>query len=67
MQKRIVIYPSPVLRKKTEEIKEITPEILKLGEDMIEIMKKGDGVGLAANQAGNRRGARDGADERHDQ
>jgi len=45
-------YSNPVLRKKCEEVKEITPEIKKLVEDMIETMKKEQGVGLAAPQVG---------------
>ena len=43
---------NPILRKKTEIIKEITPEIEKLIEDMFEICLIHDGVGLAANQIG---------------
>ncbi len=45
-------YPDPVLRKKCEPIKEITPEILKLIDDMFETMYKSQGVGLAASQVG---------------
>ena len=45
-------YPNPILRKKCEEIKEVTPEIKKLIEDMIETMEKNNGVGLAAPQIG---------------
>lgn len=47
-------YPDPVLRKKAEEIKEITPEIRELSRDMIETMLKNDpeGVGLAGPQVG---------------
>lgn len=45
-------YPEQVLKKKAEEIKEITPEIRRLVEDMKETMKKVQGVGLAAPQVG---------------
>jgi len=45
-------YSNSVLRKKCEKVKEITPEIKKLVEDMIETMKKEQGVGLAAPQVG---------------
>jgi peptide deformylase len=45
-------YPDPILRKKCEEVKEITPEVKKLIEDMIETMEKNEGVGLAAPQVG---------------
>jgi len=48
----VKIYPDPVLRKKASEVKEISPEIKKLAEDMKETMLKKDGVGLAANQVG---------------
>jgi peptide deformylase len=47
-------YPEKVLRKKAEDIKEITPEIKKLAIDMIKTMlnAKPEGVGLAAPQVG---------------
>jgi len=47
-------YPDLVLRKRAEKLKEITPEIKKLTEDMIETMLKSEpeGVGLAAPQIG---------------
>jgi len=45
-------YPDPILKKKCQEVEEVTPEIKKLIEDMIETMEKNDGVGLAAPQVG---------------
>ncbi len=45
-------YPDPILRKKCKEVKEITPKIKELTLNMIETMKKADGVGLAAPQVG---------------
>ena len=45
-------YPDPILRKKAEEVKEITPEIKKLIEDMKETLKENRGLGLAAPQVG---------------
>lgn len=42
----------PVLRKKAKEIKEITPAILRLLQDMAETMDAANGVGLAAPQVG---------------
>lgn len=47
-------YPDPILRRKAEKIDEITPEIKKLAEDMIETIlnSKPEGVGLAAPQVG---------------
>jgi peptide deformylase len=48
----IVKYGDPVLRQKGQRIGEITPEINKLVEDMIETMYAAQGVGLAAQQIG---------------
>jgi len=45
-------YRNPILRKKSEELKEITPEIKELVLAMTEIMEKNQGVGLAAPQVG---------------
>jgi len=44
----------PVLKKKAGKIEKITPEIKKLGQDMIETMLKSEpqGVGLAGPQVG---------------
>lgn len=52
MDREIKKYPDPVLRKKADKVKEISPEIKTLIEEMKETMKKGDGVGLAAPQIG---------------
>jgi len=46
----ILNYKNPILRKKSEEIKEITPEIRRLALDMIETMIQNKGLGLAAPQ-----------------
>jgi len=43
-------YPDPVLRKKCQEVEEVTPEIKKLGLNMIETMVTNQGIGLAAPQ-----------------
>lgn len=48
-------YPNPVLRKKCEEVIEITEDIKKLSQEMIKILEEdeeGDGIGLAASQVG---------------
>jgi peptide deformylase len=42
----------PVLRQKALKVKEITPQIKKLLEDMAETMYDAQGVGLAAPQVG---------------
>jgi len=48
----ISTYGSPILRKKAEPVKEITPELLELSNNMLETMYKANGVGLAAPQVG---------------
>lgn len=42
----------PVLREKAKPVKEITPNIVKLLDDMAETMYDAEGVGLAAPQVG---------------
>jgi peptide deformylase len=48
----IRIYGDPVLRKRAEPIREITPAIRTLASDMLETMFDAPGVGLAAPQVG---------------
>ena len=48
----IVRYPEAVLRAKCRPITEVTPEIRKLSDDMLETMRAANGVGLAAPQVG---------------
>lgn len=53
MALRIVLQePDERLRKKSREVKEITPRITALLDDMAETMKTYEGVGLAAPQVG---------------
>ena len=52
MELEVVVYPDPVLCRETEIIKDITPEIRTLAENMAETMYAKDGVGLAAPQVG---------------
>lgn len=49
---RIVKFGDPVLRAKGAPIREVTPEIKQLAEDMLETMRSAHGVGLAAQQIG---------------
>ncbi|HMU39551.1 MAG TPA: peptide deformylase [Pseudomonadota bacterium] len=49
---KIVRFPSPFLRKQTEEVKQIGKEIRTLVEDMMETMCDVNGAGLAAIQVG---------------
>ncbi len=42
----------PILRKTCKEVKEITPRVKELVDDLLETMYEHDGVGLAAPQVG---------------
>lgn len=49
----IVTYPNDVLRKPTEPVSfPLSSEIKKLTKDMIDTVRKADGIGLAAPQVG---------------
>jgi len=48
----IVQYGHPVLRQRCRPVEEVTDEIRKLADDMIETMRDAHGVGLAAPQVG---------------
>ncbi|HLB05853.1 MAG TPA: peptide deformylase, partial [Thermodesulfobacteriota bacterium] len=48
----IIKYPDPILKKKSEPVREITPEIQRFIDDMAETMYAAPGVGLAAPQVG---------------
>jgi len=48
----ILKYPSPVLRKKAERIGHITDEIREIMDGMVEVMRRNQGIGLAAPQIG---------------
>lgn len=50
MIRKIVRFPNPILRKKCKAVKKVTPEIVKLIDDMLETMHAAPGVGLAAPQ-----------------
>lgn len=50
MKLPLAYYGNPILRKKCEPVTEITAEICKLIDDMIETMLSHDGYGLAAPQ-----------------
>ncbi len=52
MIRKIVRFPSPVLRKKSKAVKRVSLEIVRLIDDMIETMQAAPGVGLAAPQVG---------------
>jgi peptide deformylase len=48
----ILFCGEPVLRKKARPVKEVTPELLQLLEDMKQTLVEAPGVGLAAPQVG---------------
>ena len=50
MKLTVVTYPAKVLKKVAKPIDEVTPEIKKLLDDMVETMYTENGVGLAAPQ-----------------
>ena len=52
MKRKILRFPNPILRKKCKALKRVTPQIVKLIDDMIETMHAAPGVGLAAPQVG---------------
>ncbi len=50
--RKIRIYPDSILRQKSAPVNTITKETLDISREMVEIMYKHDGVGLAAPQIG---------------
>lgn len=50
MKRAILIHPDPRLKKPCDPVPEITPEIARLAEDMLETMYAAPGIGLAAPQ-----------------
>lgn len=48
----IRVYGDPILRKPTEVVTGVTPELRRLVEDMFETMRVAKGIGLAAPQVG---------------
>ena len=52
MIRPIVKYGHDVLHQPAERVEEITPDLLRLIEDMVETMYAAPGVGLAAPQVG---------------
>lgn len=52
MIREILVYPNPILRKKSQDVKEFNEELHTLLDDMNETMLASNGVGLAAVQIG---------------
>ena len=51
-QRKIVIEPDPILRKKSATLGKVDNELRKLLDDMLETMYAAPGIGLAAVQVG---------------
>ena len=49
---QILRFPHPFLRNKAQSISTLTPELVKLSQDMLQLMYESHGVGLAAIQVG---------------
>jgi peptide deformylase len=50
--RQIITYPAPILRKEAKSVQNITDDIVRLSEDMVETMHLARGAGLAAVQVG---------------
>jgi peptide deformylase len=48
--REIVTPPNPTLRQRAQKVRQITPEIAQLIDDLVETMRVAPGVGLAAPQ-----------------
>lgn len=48
----VLKYPDPRLRHKAQSVAEVTPELQKLADDMLETMYSEKGIGLASIQVG---------------
>lgn len=52
MELEIIKYGNPLLRNRSMEIEEFHQDLIKLSDQMYEVMKETDGIGLAAPQIG---------------
>ncbi|MEH7827328.1 peptide deformylase [Gemmobacter denitrificans] len=52
MKRPILLHPDPRLKKTCDPVTEITEDIVRLAEDMLETMYDAPGIGLAAPQIG---------------
>tara|TARA_Y200000002_G_C22647061_1_gene649557 strand:- start:918 stop:1442 length:525 start_codon:yes stop_codon:yes gene_type:complete len=51
-ERKIIIEPDPILRKKSDDLKKVDNDLRKLLDDMLETMYAAPGIGLAAVQLG---------------
>jgi peptide deformylase len=49
---KLIVYPDPILRKKTKRVVRFDASLRKLAQNMLSLMIENNGMGLAANQAG---------------
>ncbi|MEP4432853.1 MAG: peptide deformylase, partial [Hyphomicrobiales bacterium] len=52
MKRNIILHPDPRLKKLCDPVTDISDELRKLADDMLETMYKAPGIGLAAPQVG---------------
>lgn len=52
MKRNIILHPDPRLKKKAAPVTDISDELRKLADDMLETMYHAPGIGLAAPQVG---------------
>lgn len=52
MLERIYIIGEPILRKQTLEVEKVTQAERELFDEMLKVMRRANGIGLAANQVG---------------
>ena len=52
MNRKILIEPDPILRKKCEPLEKVDDNVRKLMKEMLDTMYKAPGIGLAAIQIG---------------
>ena len=50
--REILQLPHPILRQRARKVRSIDGDVLHLAQDMVDTMRKAEGVGLAANQVG---------------
>ena len=50
MEMKIVLYGNPTLRVKSAEVDKVDDDLRKTLDEMVELMRSANGVGLAANQ-----------------
>lgn len=50
--REILQIPHPILRMRAKKVRSIDGAVLHLAQDMVDTMRKAEGVGLAANQVG---------------